>query len=136
MLQAETSSDEGRATVLVVDDFEDTRKVFRLWFERMGHRVVEAEDGEEAVRVALRELPSLIIMDIEMPGLDGLEATRRIRASGLLTGVPVVAVSAYGAEQYRERALKAGCTEYVTTPFDPAEFKGMITGLLKSRPPA
>lgn len=130
------SSDVGRPvparpTVLIADDFEDTRLLMRLWFERMGYGVVEAEDGLRAVELALREAPDLIIMDLQMPLLDGLEATRRIRGSARLRDVPVVAVSAYGAEQFRAPALSAGCTEYVATPFDPAELKNLIELLLK-----
>ena len=120
-----------RPTVMVADDFDDTRLLLRLWFERMGYGVVEAEDGLRAVEVALREMPDLIIMDLHMPVLDGLEATRLIRDIERLRGVPVVAVSAYGAEQFRGAALSAGCSEYVATPFDPAELKSLIERLLK-----
>ncbi|HEV2861979.1 MAG TPA: response regulator [Pyrinomonadaceae bacterium] len=117
---------EGRRTVLVVDDFEDTRRVLRLWLERMGYDVKEAADGLEAVEAALTLAPDLIILDIEMPELDGLESARRIRQHEGLREVPIIAVSAYGAEQYRARALAAGCTEYVSTPFDPKELKSLI----------
>ena len=115
-----------RRTVLVVDDFDDTRKVLRLWLERMGYAVSEASDGLEAVEAARTLSPDLIILDIEMPGIDGLESARRIRQHERLREVPIIAVSAYGAEQYRARALAAGCTEYVSTPFDPKELKGLI----------
>jgi CheY-like chemotaxis protein len=122
-----------RPTVLVVDDFEDTRRVLRLWLERMGYAVLEAADGLEAVEAARTLAPDLIILDIEMPGLDGLESARRIRQHEALREIPIIAVSAYGAEQYRPRALAAGCTEYVSTPFDPAELKRLITSYV---PPA
>ncbi|HYO90208.1 MAG TPA: response regulator, partial [Pyrinomonadaceae bacterium] len=108
-------------TILVVDDFDDTRLMMRLWLEKRGYRVVEAADGVQALEVALRESPHLVIMDIEMPQMDGLTATRRIRAEERFRDTPIVAVSAYGAEHWRDRALEAGCNEYVSTPFDPKQ---------------
>ena len=117
-------------TILVVDDFDDTRLIMRLWLERRGYRVVEASDGVEALDVARMEQPDLIIMDIEMPALDGLAATRRLREDEQLRRVPVVAVSAYGAEHWRARAIEAGCNDYVSTPFEPAELAELITSLL------
>src|SRR5919205_1621608 len=119
-----------RRTVLVVDDFDDTRLLLRTWFERRGFRVVEAADGVEAIRRAETESPDLIIMDMQMPQLDGLSATRRIRGLKSLNSVPIVAVSAYGAEQFRELALAAGCDEYVSTPFEPATLEGIIRSLV------
>src|SRR5215210_3008319 len=100
-----------KLTILVVDDFDDTRLLLRTWLERKGFRVVEAENGNQAVSQAESILPDLIIMDLEMPELDGLSATRKIRQVKALEKTPVVAVSAYGAEQFREEALAAGCDE-------------------------
>src|ERR1044071_3844689 len=85
---------DSRRTVLVVDDFDDTRLLLRTWFERRGFRVIEAQDGIEAIRRAETESPDLIIMDMQMPQLDGLAATRRIRSVTELGSVPIVAVSA------------------------------------------
>jgi two-component system cell cycle response regulator DivK len=119
-------------TVLVVDDFDDTRQLMRLWFEKMGYHVVEAENGKEAIRVAQDELPDLIIMDIEMPVLDGLRAARVIHDEEKLRDVPIIAVSAYGREQFRAKALAAGCSEYVSTPFEPDELKKLINDLMRS----
>jgi len=118
-------------TILVVDDFDDTRLLLRTWLKRKGFRVIEAENGREAVETAKNQNPDFIIMDIEMPELDGLAATRQIRAMNQLAGVPIVAVSAYGADQYREQALDAGCDEYVSTPFDPDELEKLIRSLIK-----
>ncbi|HEX8745646.1 MAG TPA: response regulator [Pyrinomonadaceae bacterium] len=119
-------------TILVVDDFDDTRLMMRLWLEKRGYRVVEASDGAEALEVARRESPHLVIMDIEMPEMDGLTATRLIREEAHLNDVPIVAVSAYGAEHWRDRALEAGCNEYVSTPFDPKQLNELIKSLLQS----
>lgn len=120
----------GPRTVLVVDDFDDTRLLLRTWFERRGFRVVEAENGIQAISQAESELPDLIIMDMQMPQLDGLSATRRIRGMKSMDSVPIVAVSAYGADQFRDLALAAGCNEYVSTPFEPATLEGIIRSLV------
>lgn len=118
-------------TVLVVDDFDDTRLLLRTWLERRGFRVVEAENGLEAIDQVETESPDLIIMDMEMPQLDGLSATRRIRDLKSFDSVPIVAVSAYGADQFRDQALAAGCNEYVSTPFEPATLEGIIRSLVQ-----
>jgi CheY-like chemotaxis protein len=117
-------------TILVVDDFDDTRLLLRTWLERKGFRVVEAEDGMKAVALAQSESPDLIIMDMEMPELDGLKATRRIREVQRLSSVPILAVSAYGADQFRDQAIAAGCDEYVSTPFEPDSLEGLIRSLV------
>jgi two-component system, cell cycle response regulator DivK len=121
---------KAQRTILVVDDFDDTRLLLRTWLERRGFRVIEASDGLQAVSSAETESPDLIIMDMQMPLLDGLSATRRIRAVAGLCTVPIVAVSAYGADQFREQALAAGCDEYVSTPFEPAALEGIIRTLV------
>jgi CheY-like chemotaxis protein len=123
----------GQRTILVVDDFDDTRLLLRTWLERKGYRVIEAHNGKQAVSAAESSCPDLIIMDLEMPELDGLSATRQIRKVEKLGSVPVVAVSAYGAEQFRMEALAAGCNEYVSTPFEPAELEQLIRSLVPER---
>jgi CheY-like chemotaxis protein len=118
-------------TILVVDDFDDTRLLLRTWLQKKGFRVVEAANGNLAVSAAERNHPDLIIMDVEMPELDGLAATRKIRQLTNFAAVPIVAVSAYGADQYRAHALAAGCNEYVSTPFEPEELERLIRALIK-----
>jgi two-component system cell cycle response regulator DivK len=124
---------EEKQTILVAEDFEDTRYLLRLWLQKAGYRVLEARDGLEALRVAEEERPALIIMDIEMPKLDGLEATRRIRERADLQDIIIIAVSAYGSDEFHDRAIAAGCTEYVSTPFEPGELKSLIDRLLVNR---
>jgi CheY-like chemotaxis protein len=119
-----------QATILLVEDFDDTRLIMKLWLMKQGYRVVEAENGEDAVTLAEQQHPDLIIMDMMMPGLNGLDATRRIREYQALQQTPIVAVSAYGAEEYRAKALAAGCDEYVSTPFEPDELGALIQRLL------
>jgi CheY-like chemotaxis protein len=118
-------------TILIVDDFDDTRLLLRTWLQKKGFRVVEAENGNRAVSEAESARPDLIIMDVEMPELDGLAATRKIRELKGFEAVPIVAVSAYGADLYRDHALAAGCDEYVSTPFEPDELERLIRALIK-----
>ena len=124
---------ESLRTILLVEDFDDTRLMMKLWLVRNGYRVLEAETGEEAISVAQRELPDLIIMDVMMPGMNGLDATQRIREYQPLRRIPIVAVSAYGADEYRSIAIEAGCNEYVSTPFEPDALAELIETLLTKR---
>ena len=124
-------SQERPRTILIVDDFDDTRLLLRTWLQKKGFHVVEAENGNRAVAKAESVRPDLIIMDVEMPELDGLAATRKIRELSGFASVPIVAVSAYGADQYRDHALAAGCNEYVSTPFEPDELERLIRALIK-----
>lgn len=120
----------GKRTILVVDDFDDTRLLLKTWLEKKGFNIVEAENGNQAVSLALQVRPDLIIMDMQMPELDGLAATRKIRSIRELDGIPVLAVSAYGAQQFRAEALAAGCSEYVSTPFEPDNLEQVINSFL------
>ncbi len=122
----------GSPTILLVEDFDDTRLMMKMWLTKHGYRVLEAESGEEGVELALRELPDLIIMDMMMPGgMNGLDATQLIRQDRALRQTPIVAVSAYGADEYRRIALEAGCNEYVSTPFEPGTLADLIRTLLE-----
>jgi len=129
-------TEQRRPAILLVEDFDDTRLMMKMWLQRNGYRVIEAETGEEAVALAQEQAPDLIIMDMLMPGMNGLDATQQIRQYQSLHQTPIVAVSAYGADEYRQIALEAGCNEYVSTPFDPAELAQLITDLLAARAPA
>ena len=124
------NSAQPQATILLVEDFDDTRLMMKLWLMKKGYRVVEAENGEEAIAIAEELHPDLIIMDMMMPGLSGLDATHRIREYQSLQRTPIVAVSAYGADEYRAKAIAAGCNEYVSTPFEPDELGALIKRLL------
>ena len=123
---------EGRAvTVMVVEDFEDNRFMMRRLLEMSGYRVVEAVNGQEAVEVAARERPDLILMDLSLPLLDGLAATRRIREQPALRAVPIVAVSAHDTADFHADALAAGCNEYVTKPIDFDQLESLLSSLVK-----
>lgn len=113
-------------TILVVDDNEDCRMALRALLESAGYAVYEAADGEEAVREAERVRPDLVLMDVMMPGVDGLEATRRIRAAEELEGVRIVAVSAM--EGARQASLAAGCDDCLLKPLDLRAFEELVAG--------
>jgi len=130
---AQTYAAEALRTILLVEDFDDTRLMMKLWLVKNGYRVLEAETGQEAINVAQHERPDLIIMDVMMPGMNGLDATQRIREYQALRRTPIVAVSAYGADEYRSIAIEAGCNEYVSTPFEPSALAEMIKSLIATR---
>jgi len=104
--------------------------MMRRLLEMAGYRVVEASDGEEAVKLALRERPELILMDLSLPKLDGLAAARRIRRQRGFGRVPIVAVSAHDSPESRSEALAAGCNEYVTKPIDFDQLKLLVNRFL------
>jgi CheY-like chemotaxis protein len=116
--------------VMVVEDFEDNRFMMRRLLEMSGYRVLEAINGEEAVELAHRERPQLILMDLSLPQLDGLAATRRIRQHAELREVPIVAVSAHDTADFHADALAAGCNDYVTKPIDFDQLEALLARLL------
>ena len=123
-----------RQTILVVEDFEDARELLGMWLRSKGYAVVEAADGREAVEVARRECPDLVIMDLGLPVLDGLSATKLIRQVEEVCRVPVVACSAHGAGEWVDKALAAGCDEYVSKPIDFDALKKALDRLLPLTP--
>jgi CheY-like chemotaxis protein len=122
---------EVRSTVLIVEDFEDNRFLMRRLLEMGGFDVLEATNGEEAILIAERERPDLVLMDLSLPLLDGLAATRRIRKCQGLEKVPIVAVSAHDTTDFQKEALAAGCNDYVTKPLDFDQLETVIKGLLE-----
>jgi two-component system cell cycle response regulator DivK len=128
--QRTTEQGEAAPTVLVVEDFEDNRFMMRRLLEMSGYRVVEAVNGEQAVETAISERPDLILMDLSLPKLDGLAATRRIRQHDELAHTPIVAVSAHDTTDFHADALAAGCNEYVTKPIDFDQLESLLKRLL------
>ena len=116
--------------IMVVDDCEDIRELVALQLTFIGYRVVEATNGLEAIELAKKECPALILMDINMPILDGLAATRYIREMEETCDVIIVAFSALGSGDNRARALEAGCDEFVTKPVEMARLSNLMTALL------
>ena len=119
-----------QSVILSVEDHESNRKIIRDLFTRKGYRVIEAVDGEEAVRMAKREKPDLILMDVQLPKMDGYEATRRIKADPELSHIPILAVTSYALSGDKEQALEAGCDDYVAKPFRPRELLAKVEQLL------
>jgi two-component system cell cycle response regulator DivK len=107
------------ARILVVEDQADNRTILRDLLTASGFVVLEAEDGEAGVRLAMAERPDLILMDIQMPLVDGFEATRRIKADPALAAVPIIAVTSYALSGDEAKARGAGCDDYVAKPFSP-----------------
>jgi two-component system, cell cycle response regulator DivK len=121
---------------LVVEDFEDSRFMMRRLLEMAGYNVVEASDGEQAVQMAVEARPALILMDLSLPKLDGLSATRQIRQKKGLKKIPIVAVSAHDSPESRTEALDAGCNEYVTKPIDFDHLHSLLRRFVNSESPA
>ena len=119
-------NDEDAATVLLVEDTEDNRQMMGRLLELSGYRVVEAINGREAVEIASREHPRIILMDLSLPFIDGLAATRRIRSLPGLSDVPIVAVSAHDTADFHNEALAAGCDAYITKPIDYSELEEVM----------
>jgi two-component system, cell cycle response regulator DivK len=120
------------ALVLLVEDTEDNRFMLRRLLEMSGYTVVEARNGEEAVQVAEDQLPELILMDLSLPIIDGLAATRRIRELPDFDHVPIVAVSAHDTADFHAEAIAAGCNSYITKPIDFNELERLLEQLLPS----
>lgn len=128
---SDAAEPESRPVVLVAEDHEDSRDAMRTLLDAFGYRVVEAVNGRQAVERAIAERPDLILMDMMMPLMDGLQATREIRADPSLAGVPVIALTAM--EGARDRVLAAGCDDLVTKPIDVRAFLGRVRGWIESR---
>lgn len=123
-------TEDNAATVLLVEDTEDNRQMMRRLLEMSGFRVVEAINGKEAVEVASQVRPQVILMDLSLPFIDGLAATRQIRSLPGLSKVPIVAVSAHDTADFHTDALNAGCNAYVTKPIDYPELEDIVNRLL------
>ncbi len=108
--------------ILVVEDNETNMYLIRFILEKSGYEVIEAREGVAGVELAIKEKPDLIIMDIQLPDIDGLEATKRIRASEADGDIPIIALTSFAMAGDRERALAAGCTGYIEKPINPDTF--------------
>ena len=120
---------ENEVNVLLVEDTEDNRLMMRRLLELSGYRVSEAVNGVEAVKAAEQETPNIILMDLSLPIVDGLAATRRIRQLPEMAEVPIIAVSAHDTADFHAEALAAGCDAYITKPIDYTELEDLISDL-------
>ena len=112
--------------ILVVEDQEDNRQILRDLLGSAGYQLVEAENGEEALKALARQRPDLILMDIQLPIMDGDETTRRIRANGDFKSIPIIAVTSYALAGDDAKALAAGCDGYVTKPYSPRKLLAKV----------
>ncbi len=119
--------------ILIVEDQEDNRKILRDLLTSVGYELVEATTGEEGVALAETARPDLILMDIQLPGLDGYEATRRIKANPALRQIPVIAVTSYALSGDEVKAREAGCDAYVSKPFSPRALLATIREYLAEK---
>jgi two-component system, cell cycle response regulator DivK len=116
--------------ILIVEDTEDNRRIVRDLLTSVGYELIEAVDGSEGVALAQSERPDLILMDIQLPGIDGYEATRRIRAIPDLAKVPIIAVTSYALSGDEAKTRAAGCDGYVAKPFSPRQLVAKIREFL------
>ena len=116
-------------TILYVEDNEFNRKLVRDLLARTSYRLVEATDGEAGVAMALQESPNLILMDIQLPKISGLDATRRLRADPRTAQVPIIAITSYALSGDDQRALDAGASAYLAKPYSPRELLELIRKL-------
>ena len=108
----------GTPIILVIEDYPDSRMLLSSLLRAKGYKVVEARDGKEGLQQANRVTPDLILMDLAMPELDGVEATRQLRQRQTFSRTPIFAISAYATHDVRDDALAAGCNEVFTKPLD------------------
>jgi len=116
--------------ILVVEDQEDNRRILRDLLTSVGFQVLEAEDGAQGIAAAEAQRPDLILMDIQMPVMDGYEATRRLKADPALTAIPVIVVTSYALSGDEEKARAAGCDDYITKPYSPRQLLAKVKAYL------
>ncbi|HEU4873060.1 MAG TPA: response regulator [Pyrinomonadaceae bacterium] len=121
---------EPKFLILVVDDSADNVAMISLFLQQQGYRVLTAGNGEDAIAVATQMMPNLILMDINLPTLDGLGATRRIRENDALRDIPIVAITAFGTEGFQRAAYDVGVSGYLTKPLDLDRMSQLIARLL------
>ena len=128
------SNENSARTIMVVEDYDDTRLLLKKGLEGLGYSVLEASNGQEAVDIAAREHLDLILMDLDLPILDGIVATQRIRQQSNMR-VPIVAVTAYPRSYTRVKAFSEGCDEYMAKPIDMTELARLVNRYLKPAAP-
>ena len=117
--------------ILVIEDNENNLYLIKFILQRNNYQVIEARDGAAGVEMAAKELPDLILMDIQLPAIDGLEATRRISRSEATKHIPIIAITSYAMTGDREKAIDAGCVGYIEKPINPETIIKEISKFLK-----
>lgn len=116
--------------ILVVEDQEDNRRILRDLLTNAGYEVIEAENGGEALRAASAHRPDLILMDIQLPVIDGYETTRRLKADPAVRAIPVIVITSYALSGDEGKARAAGCDDYVTKPYSPRQVLAKVRAYL------
>jgi two-component system cell cycle response regulator DivK len=117
--------------ILVVEDQEDDRQIIRDMLAGTGYAITEAEDGEQALAAITKQRPDLILMEIQLPSMDGYEAMRRIRTDPALFAIPIIAVSSYAPSEEQQKARAAGCNDFVPKPYSPHQLLAKIRSYLQ-----
>ena len=118
------------AVILIVEDQEDNRKILRDLLTSRGYTTLEATEGRTGIRLAREHRPALILMDIQLPGIDGYEATRQIKADPDLSGIPLIAVTSYALSGDSQKAFAAGCDAYIAKPYSPRQLLAKVQEFL------
>jgi DNA-binding response OmpR family regulator len=121
---------EKKSRILIADDFEELRTALTLMLKYAGFDVIEVENGRQAIEAAHQEEPDLILMDVTLPVVDGLQATREIRSDQKFERLPIIILSAHDSDEIRQQAAEAGGSEYISKPLEFAELKKLIDGCL------
>ncbi|MBZ0263194.1 response regulator [bacterium] len=121
------------STILVIEDNDNNLYLTRYILEHNGFNVIDAQNGIDGVKKAFNEKPDIIIMDIQLPDINGYEATKRIRESEIDGGIPIIALTSYAMTGDREKALEAGCTGYIEKPINPETFLSEISKFLNTQ---
>ena len=119
--------------ILIVEDNPQNMRLIELTLKARGYILLKAKSGEEALDIAVRELPDLIIMDIRLPGMDGLEATEKLRENPKFSHTPIIGLTAYAMLGDKERVIESGCDAYLSKPVNTRELPGIIAGMLSER---
>lgn len=118
--------------ILVVEDHPDFRQIIAVLIRHMNYEVIEAENGEEGIRKALAKIPDLIIMDLGLPRMDGIEAAARLKQNPITARIPIIAYTSWKAEEYRDKALRAGAVEYLPKPASSQTFRKVVERVLQN----
>ncbi len=116
--------------ILVVEDNDDSRGLYRHMLEKMGHEVFEATNGKEAIKVAIKSSPQMVIMDLSMPEVDGFQATSALRSIKNFSVTPILAITAYPPSHWRDKAEDAGCDAFLQKPFTPDDLSAALDKLI------
>jgi two-component system cell cycle response regulator DivK len=127
-------TDQTTPLILVVDDYQDAREMYAEYLQFSGFRVAEARNGNEALQQAFELTPDLILMDLSLPGMDGWEATRRLKADPRTQSIPVIALTGHALAGHSKGAIDAGCDAFITKPCLPERLLEEIRKMLDGRP--